>query len=221
MSLKTDIALCTLAELKTFLDVSDTTDDARLELVINAVSQFLNQRTNRHLLLQATITEFHDGDGSDTLYLRNYPVTTAVGSLDIKVDTDSPRAWGAATAIDTDSLVLDADLGMVRYLDGTFAAGPQTVRAIYAAGYGQTGTLQEDAADLFRAALDLCGWIWNVEADKIRRAVTLSVQGISMSLTRDKAMSAYVEQVAKNYRRPSYRHRHANVSPANQYFRNL
>jgi uncharacterized phiE125 gp8 family phage protein len=71
--------LTILANVKAWLNVTTTTDDALLTRLISAASQFAQTYMNR-TIASSSYTENRTGSGSNTLALANYPVT-AVQSL--------------------------------------------------------------------------------------------------------------------------------------------
>ena len=73
--------LTTLADLKSWLTITSTTDDAMLARLITAASKYIQSWLNR-TIASATYNETRDGNGGTRLFLGNYPVT-AVASLSI------------------------------------------------------------------------------------------------------------------------------------------
>lgn len=175
-------ALIALATLKSYI-ASDTTDeyltdttyDNELELIINGASQFANRYTGVDLLTRSQ-TEYHDGDGGQTLYLNHFPVTSTTTSIAIYIDSE--RVYGADTKIAVADIVLYTATGKI-YVDGTvFAKAPQSVKVVYVAGYA----LAAVPADLAYAIKLICAAMWKVKKDKLTILTNISTDGQSISL---------------------------------------
>ena len=123
------ISELTVDNIKTFLRITTTDDD-------NLLAQLLAQAYDRvesecqRTFLEADYTEYHNGDGTDTVLLDNYPVNSITSLYD-----DPDRQYGSDTLIDADDYVIYADSGMV-VLDGlTFNTGLKNIKITYNAGY--------------------------------------------------------------------------------------
>lgn len=130
--LDTTNALVSLEDAKDFLKISGESEDSIIESMINRASSWANSYTQR-LLLSRTNTDYYDGDGTGTLILNQYPVTTLTSLYD-----DVDRAFGAGTAIDVSSnVVLDGNNGLIRLFNQAvaFNKGILNVKAVYTAGY--------------------------------------------------------------------------------------
>lgn len=130
--LDTANALVALADAKDFLKVSSENEDAIIESMINRASSWTNDYTQR-LLLSRVNTDYYDGDGTGTLILNQYPVTTLT-SLNDDVD----RTFGAGTAINVSAdVVTDNNNGLIRLFNRAvaFNKGMLNIKAVYTAGY--------------------------------------------------------------------------------------
>lgn len=130
--LDTTNALVSLYDAKDFLKISGESEDSIIESMINRASSWANSYTQR-LLLSRVNTDYYDGDGTGTLILNQYPVTTLTSLYD-----DVDRAFGAGTAIDVGSnVVLDGNNGLIRLFNQVvaFNKGILNVKAVYTAGY--------------------------------------------------------------------------------------
>jgi uncharacterized phiE125 gp8 family phage protein len=149
-------SLMSLTRLKTWLQVSDASDDARLAQIGDAVSARIEQYCNRIFVAQ-TLTETHDGDGSRRLLLNEYPVVF-VSSIAVKA-TPASSFVTLSQGVDFD---LDTSRGRVQ-LRGTssasFPVGFQNVLVTYLAGFGPQDDLALPA-DIYQAALDYCKLVW-------------------------------------------------------------
>jgi uncharacterized phiE125 gp8 family phage protein len=78
------MALATLADVKAWLDINNTTNDALLTRLIDAASAFIESFLNRKIELDV-YTELRSGNGKPYLTLRNYPIVS-VSSIKINGD---------------------------------------------------------------------------------------------------------------------------------------
>jgi len=132
MALDTVNALVSLADAKAFLKISGASEDTVVENMINRASIFANDYTQR-LLLSRVNTDYYDGDGTGTIILNQYPVTTLSNLYD-----DVDRAFGAGTAINVSmDVVVDNNTGVLRLFNQAvaFNNGISNVKVIYTAGY--------------------------------------------------------------------------------------
>lgn len=131
MALDTTNAIVSITEAKDFLKITAETDDAIIESLINRASSWANDYTGR-LLLSRTNTEYYDGDGTGTILLRQYPVTSITNIYD-----DVDRVFGSNTIIPAPDIILNQESGIVRLFNGTaaFNKGMMNVKAVYVAGY--------------------------------------------------------------------------------------
>jgi hypothetical protein len=156
--------LVTVDELKDFI-AGETGEypggvdlEPALEITINAISRWMSEYTGRQLK-QATVTEYHDGDGSKKLYLTSPPV--AAGSVVIYVDFD--HAFGAGTAVTPD--LIDGD--EVLYTGG-WPKGDKNIKAVYSGGYSTI------PGDLKWACLAMCQVV-----DRGQKNGTYGIQQVS------------------------------------------
>lgn len=94
--------LTTLENVRQYLakDDSETKDDDLLFELVKSVSKKINNKLNR--TLEATdYVEYYQGDGTNRLLLRQYPVNSVTSIYD-----DVDRQWGSNTAKDPTSIVI-------------------------------------------------------------------------------------------------------------------
>jgi len=103
----------TLANVKTSLLISGSSDDAILNRLLDAADGFIAEFTARDFT-GGTFTETHTA-GRSLVFLRNYPVTS-VTSLKV----DSSRQFGSETVRSTDTFVVHADRGVIESVCGPF-----------------------------------------------------------------------------------------------------
>jgi len=109
----------------------DADQENMLKFYINTASEFCNVETHR-LLKSRTLTEYYSGDGSNTLLVDQYPITTLTSVYD-----DPARAYGADTLIDSGDLVIMPE-GLackIIYDGGVFISGVKNLKVTYIAGY--------------------------------------------------------------------------------------
>lgn len=69
------MALITLAELKTFLGVTDSSMDSELTPYVNSIDAIVEQLTGRKLTLVTSQAYYFGGDGSLAIVLPYYPIS--------------------------------------------------------------------------------------------------------------------------------------------------
>jgi hypothetical protein len=122
--------LCTVAELKAWLPNQGNNDDVTLQsLISNASLQVLQYIDRPHILSSALgpLTETYDGNDSDRLLPRNFPII-AVSSLSI-----DGVGIQAATTPATAGYLWDGRRILLRGF--RFCRGVQNVQLSYSAGY--------------------------------------------------------------------------------------
>lgn len=152
--------LCTLAQVKEFLDIgAATTSDALLARMITAASQSVLSYLQRPTFLSRAYTDSPTPSGGGSLYLSNWPVT-AVSS--VVVD------GSLINASDGDSVgyVLDAWDGYgpgqqqaIIYVGGAFAARSRPSVA-YTAGYLVAGEAHTVPATPYKVTVDAPQGAW-------------------------------------------------------------
>jgi hypothetical protein len=125
-----------LTAVSTFSSVCGLADDdvVLVEKSIDAASYWFNT-VSGFKIKQRALTEYHDGDGTVTLFLKQKPVVAkATASVVMYIDTD--RGWGSDTLYvqDTDYVVYE-DAGKIVLLTTVFPAWPLCVKILYTAGY--------------------------------------------------------------------------------------
>lgn len=142
--------------------VGASADDAtNVATVIEWVSVWMNT-TTRYNLMAREVTEYRDGDGSNTLWLSVVPVGT------VAIYIDSGREFGADTLYSewsesaaSGDFVVDDDTGKVTLINGSFSTGAKTIKAVYTGGWSTI------PADLEGAAMRLAR-LWY---DQIRNGI--------------------------------------------------
>jgi hypothetical protein len=175
--------LSTLANVKQWLNVTGSVDDALLARLLTSVSNFIQSWLNR--TIAATVyTETLDGVGGQYLMLPNYPVT-AVASLSI-----NGTALAASASVSAPGYFFD-DYGV--HLRGyTFPRLPGCVDITYTAG------LPSIPVEIEQACVELIALRY---AGRARPGVTSrSIGGESVSFSQD-GLSDAIKSTLMQYRK--------------------
>ena len=161
-------ALVTVANAKTHLDIpiSDVSQDAKIEMLINMASERIEQYLDRKLIYQQH-TERMDGRSADRVILKNYPAEKPTQLYD-------DPAWDFLTAIDSTAYDIES-AGIVVLRSGKFQRANLNIKVVYNAGYKSIvspGAGPVLPADLQYACLLFIEWMYQMRADR-----RLGVQG--------------------------------------------
>jgi hypothetical protein len=125
-------ALTTVADVKTYMGVTSSSDDTLIETLVNNVSDQIERWCDR-VIVQRTVTEFLDARADRTIALSNAPVISvdlvAYGARDsISVSSDTGTDLLATVSIEEDQarLVRIASDGTSTTSTLTFASNPTT-----------------------------------------------------------------------------------------------
>lgn len=148
--------LVDLLTVKEFLGIesSQTDADSSVIIQINAVSNWMNNKTNR-LLRQRSITEYRDGNGLSQMYTREWPVE----SLLVYIDTT--MTFGAASRILSGDMLISDERGRVTLKNDIFDEGIKSVKFVYDGGYSTI------PYDLQMACLTMIHKIRNPQASSV------------------------------------------------------
>lgn len=121
----------TTARVKALLDIdsSDSTYDTVLGVTISAVSHRIENFIDRQLIQTARVEEYNIPPRTQTVFLRQYPVTT-ITSVKTAADWD----FAGATAFDSDDYHVDEDNGLL-YLKFYPVSGAKVMQVSYTAGF--------------------------------------------------------------------------------------
>jgi len=175
--------LCQVADVKAFLSITGSSDDALLQTLVTNASAFVNNYCNRNLL-SASYIEPRNGVGGDRLPFRQYPVTN-VASVTIDGQTipasASPHGFG---------YVFDDDMLYLR--GGLFPRGVQNVVIAYTAGFDTV------PADLSQATVEIVATKYKRRTDLHVSGKTLNGEVISYTMA---DVPASCKTVLANYQR--------------------
>ncbi len=190
--------LAKLDDLKRWLNISDTNDDALLTQLLEGVSGRFAQACNR-TLERAELTEYHDG-GAGVVHLLAYPIES-ITSIKETLDGDFDSAEVLTEHTDYEQ---DTNSGLVYRLYGNWLDGIRTVQVIYTGGYLPpdqipSGNQVVVPKDIQFAVLEQCRFLWQRKDELGLRSV--GIGGGSWSLVVDKAWLPSVVDVIKRYKR--------------------
>lgn len=120
----------TTAEVKAYLGITDANSDALIASLIAQVEAIVETDKCQRTLGSSTFVEYVDGDGSDSILLKNYPVI----SIDHIYD-DPERDYAVDSELDVEDMAIYEDYGKVVYVNGLFQLGNKNVKVEYHAGY--------------------------------------------------------------------------------------
>ncbi len=124
------MSLCTLANVKEYLEITLATHDARLTALAARAQAHIEDFCGRKFDA-ADYVEQYDGDGLSVLSLRQFPVVTFTSLYD-----DLDRVFAGDTLIAAADYYVDKSAGVVELSSGAvFQKGRGNVRATYRAGY--------------------------------------------------------------------------------------
>lgn len=128
-----DNALCTVDEVKAYLDVEElnASDFALIESLINQISKQMDNYCGG-VFGSIEYTEYHDSNSNDMLFPNHYPITSVSG-----IWNDASWGWSSSTEIDNSTYRIANNNSVVLY-NGTFGSADQNIKIIYTAGYSTT-----------------------------------------------------------------------------------
>ena len=149
--------LTTLADLKAWLGISSTTDDAAMAALITEISVAILSDLGRPAILPIGVTEVRDGGGVRSLVLRHWPVgqllTLSVDGIAVSPGAGSGASGAALLAVlDVADPAPPGGLQRVSLSCGLFPNGIQNVTLVYRAGYEVSETIAVPAAAPYTVA---------------------------------------------------------------------
>lgn len=141
--------IATLAELKSYLWIIDSSQDTILTIFLDSADDFVKSYIGREIE-SATYTEYFDGDGQREILMKNYPVTTLT-SFDENTGTLQTPVW---TAKDPTTFKLSPNIAKL-FLTFYKTRGFQNFKVVYVAGY------ETIPGDIKLATLKLAAWYYN------------------------------------------------------------
>lgn len=196
-------ALTTLARTKTFLGISNNTNDGLLTSLINAVTVFIERYCDRRFLQTAYSNEVYNGNGTNKLVLKNYPVSSsATFTLQRRDSVDNQSSF---STIDSEEYFVENTPGIVHYVNRIFERLVQHYRITYTAGYNfdNAATYLEDAGagDLEYACWKLVGKLFN-QRNSDSNVESESLGDYSVSFRKEAMADKEIKEILNKYKRP-------------------
>lgn len=178
-------AFTSVDDVKAWLGISASTDDALLAKLITAASAFIETWISRTIAQTTYTAESYDGTGGVRLSLRSYP------ALSVSAVTIDGVSIPQATTATMNGWVLASSRSGIALRGYTFTDGIENVTVTYSAGYATT------PADVEQACKELVGLRYK-ERDRIGY-VSKSVGGEVVAYSQ-KDMSESVKTLLNAYR---------------------
>lgn len=183
-------SLITVGDLKNFMGIDTPIYDEKLTMIVNAMTDYIESRCKRRF--QSTLyTEYVNGDDSDHLMMKQYPITS-ITSVEENSNSDNSSNWATLAAEEYFNIGPDLEAGLIRKTSRTFK-GTANYRVVYTAGYT---TLP---SDLKYACYMLCSEAFNRSRSAGVKSESLGDHSItfeSISMENDN-----VEKVIQRYRK--------------------
>lgn len=205
-----DNALTTLARAKSYLDISGTSKDVVLTMLILAATRYIEDtHCKRKFKYQTFTSELYDGKGSPRLFLKNAPIISGqTFTLQERKGIDSDDDW---ETLDSEDYYIDYNTGKITLVGGTFHQGTQNYRVTYTAGYYlpsnsyyQDGTDDDKDLpyDLELAMLDLVSTMYSER--NYGGIVREKVGKVEVEYAQDAAQSPHIKKTLDKYKRVTY-----------------
>jgi hypothetical protein len=195
------MALCTLDQVKQHFGFGDNAqDEEELERLITVAQGLFEQYCGRKFD-EATFTEYWNGDGTDLLFVKNYPIISITSIHD---DTGD-HTYGASTLIDPTTYAIINDNHVQMYAS-LFNKGVNNIKIVYVAGYSDetVGTHVPIPKELRQACIAQVGWMFK-QGEGFQYGVnTKTLDDGSIGFIETSALLPSVRETLRLYRRVSY-----------------
>ncbi len=180
--------LTTIAAVKILTGVG-ADDDIPTQQHITDASFFANSYTGR-ILASQTFTEYYDGDGTNLLFLDNYPISSIT-----TIHQDKDRTFATASLVAaTDYFTYANNRKLIG--DGvTWLKGLQTIKVVYVAGY-VIGSIPDDLVNAVTMLIDF----WDREYKAHRFGVT-STGTETNRITYEKNIPVEIKEMLNPYKK--------------------
>lgn len=129
--------LSATADIKTMLGITTSGQDSLLAIIKSNVEAWAKNYCGRDFLV-SSYTEYHDGDDTSVLRVRQRPVVSVTS-----IYSDPARLFEAASLIPASDLIGDAEsirLGFIELFTYRFLRGAKATKIVYSAGYSTVPT---------------------------------------------------------------------------------
>jgi hypothetical protein len=140
--------IVTLAQLKTWLNISGVTKDTFLGVLRDVITATIESYIDKPIITRQ-YTEYLNGQGQSHILVRNYPIYLELDSdgdpFNITLYDDTDRDFTSSDLISATDYVVDPDLGKISLYEdeSSFADGRQNVQVTYWAGYSRLLVIDE------------------------------------------------------------------------------
>jgi hypothetical protein len=124
-------ATTTTSRFKDYAEVSGSSDDTLITILINQVTEFIENYTGRRFKQTAYTNEEYDGTGNHKLILKQYPVSTFT-NLQERSTRQNEDDWNV---LDSKDYFVELSTGVITLIPYEFIPGTRLYRANYTAGY--------------------------------------------------------------------------------------
>jgi len=176
-------AICTLAEVKTWLGITESTYDNHLEYLINAVTDMIENHIGRRVIARhvdgtgTDIVEIFSGDGSNFHYVDNPPIhdLTSIAIEDETAPNITPSA---------DEVRWDATSGLVQLISRVFSvANPLNCTVTYEGGWTTA------PVPIWQVCREEVKRLHKIRAENMELVLSISGQNETVSYVREKGLS--------------------------------
>jgi len=154
-------ALTTTARFKTYAGVSGSTDDTLIAILIDQITEFIENYCGRRFKSTTYTSEEYDGTGTHHLVLKQYPISTFT-ILQERGTRQNKDDWGT---VDSEDYFVETATGIITLIPYEFIQGTKLYRATYTAGYvfdnSSTYLADTEAGDIEWAAWELLKGAYN------------------------------------------------------------
>lgn len=123
-------ALCSVADVKESLGITDNSQNNLIIRKINQATEMIERYCGRRFASTVYTDEYYDADNGSTINLRNYPVS-AVASLSYRQGDENISDWDS---VDSQDYFLDGNAGILEFLFN-IGSGWKKYKVSYTAGY--------------------------------------------------------------------------------------
>lgn len=196
-------ALTTRQRLIDFMGLSSsslsTTQQNVLDRIIDVVTEYIENVVGRRIKKATYTNEVYDGDGSEVLQLKNYPVVS-VSSVEVRASSENEDSWDS---IDSKDYYVNLDSGIIEGMGGyKFVKGRKMYRVTYIAGYDfdnvNTFLSDTEGGDLEYAAWKLAGSAYN-QRKSSQNVVSESLGDYSVSFRKTQMEDEEVGSILEKY----------------------
>ncbi len=123
------MSLCTLAEVKSFINLDGTTKDDRIDDLILAAQGFIEEYCNR-AFEKLSVTEYYHG-GVNRIGVKRPPIASSPAPV---IYEDADRDYEAEDLVDADDYFVDEENGFIDF-DYEIMKGFGAIKITYTGGY--------------------------------------------------------------------------------------